>query len=598
MRNAETIQGLIHERGKKGLPLERVYKLLFNQELYLTAYGKIYRNKGAMTPGVTKETPDGMSLDKIDTIIEAIRNEKYRWNPARRTYIPKKTGKVRPLGMPTWSDKLIQEVIRLILEAYYEPQFSNNSHGFRPERGCHTALQDIHYTWLGTTWFIEGDISQCFDALDHNLLLSILKEKIDDGRFIKLVSGLLEAGYLEDWKFNKTLSGTPQGGILSPLLSNIYLDKLDQFVETVLIPNYTKGAKKRMSPDYERVKGHYRRLLKKGKIKEAQEVKQQLHNMPSIDPKDPNYRRLKYVRYADDFLLGFVGSKEEAEDIKQQLEKYLRDELKLELSKSKTLITNARSEAARFLGYEIKTLQEDSKRVTYQTNRGKITRRGINGGIALIVPRDIIEEKCNRYKKDGKAIHRKELTNDTDHTIVSTYQLEYRGIVNYYQMAQNIGALSKLKWTMEISLTKTLAHKHRMSVNKVYRKYGTTHDVEGKAYKGLIVITPREGKEPIVAKWGGIPLIRNPKAILEDKDRSNWWGTSELIQRLLMDTCELCGNKENIQVHHIRALKDLNEYTGREKPLWVQKMATRQRKTLILCRTCHEDVHAGRPMTR
>src|SRR6202022_4486584 len=174
MRTAETILGLIRERGKKGLPLERVYKLLFNRDLFLMAYGKIYRNQGAMTHGVTQETPDGMSLKKIDAIIEALRYERYQWLPARRTYIPKKNGKKRPLGMPVWSDKLVQEVVRLILEAYYEGQFSASSHGFRPERGCHTALRDIYYHWVGTAWFIEGDISHCFEKLNHDLLLKTL----------------------------------------------------------------------------------------------------------------------------------------------------------------------------------------------------------------------------------------------------------------------------------------------------------------------------------------------------------------------------------------------------------------------------------------
>jgi retron-type reverse transcriptase len=217
MRKADTIIGLISERGKKGLPLERVYKLLLNRNLYLEAYGKIYRNAGAMTHGVTDETPDGMSLEKIDAIIEALRYERYEWFPARRVYIPKKNGKRRPLGMPVWSDKLVQEVIRTLLNAYYEPQFSEHSHGFRPERGCHTALREIYQRWAGTTWFIEGDISMCFDKLDHELLLKVLEEKIQDGRFIKLMKELLDAGYLEDWTFNQTLSGVPQGGLCKAL---------------------------------------------------------------------------------------------------------------------------------------------------------------------------------------------------------------------------------------------------------------------------------------------------------------------------------------------------------------------------------------------
>ena len=212
MRNAETILAVIRERGRRGLPLERIYRLLFNRELYLRAYGKIARNRGALTPGATAETVDGMSLAKIDAIIEALRFERYRWTPVRRVYIEKKgSTKKRPLGLPTWSDKLLQEVIRMLLEAYYEPQFSDHSHGFRPGRGCHMALINVRDTWTGTAWFIEGDIAQCYDRLDHQVLLETLGEKLHDNRFLRLIGGLLEAGYLEDWRFNATLSGVPQG---------------------------------------------------------------------------------------------------------------------------------------------------------------------------------------------------------------------------------------------------------------------------------------------------------------------------------------------------------------------------------------------------
>lgn len=242
MQSAETVLSVIRERGRRGLPLERLYRQLFNRELFLVAYGRIYSNDGAMTPGVTGETVDGMSLAKIDAIIRALRSESYRWKPARRVYIEKKgTTKKRPLGMPTWSDKIVAEVVRLILEAYYDVRFSDRSHGFRPGRGCHTALDEVAHTWTGTHWFVEGDIADCFGSLDHQVMVAILTEKIHDGRFLELIERMLKAGYLEDWRWNATLSGAPQGGIASPILSNIYLDRLDQFVEQQLIPEYTRG---------------------------------------------------------------------------------------------------------------------------------------------------------------------------------------------------------------------------------------------------------------------------------------------------------------------------------------------------------------------
>jgi len=526
MRTAETITGLIHERGRKRLPLERVYRLLFNPELYLEAYGKSYRNAGAMTQGTTDETVDDMSMDKIERIIQSLKKESYQWSPVRRIYIEKKHSmKQRPLGMPTWSDKVLQEVIRLILSAYYEPQFSDHSHGFRPERGCHTALREIYHGWPGTTWYIEGDISGCFDALDHEILLTTLKEKIHDGRFLQLIKELLEAGYMENWKWNETLSGSPQGGIISPLLANIYLDKLDKFVEEQLIPVYTTREDRTPNAEYNKLNCRAYYLYKKGRIKEVQEVKRQAQRMPSRDPYDPNYRRLRYVRYADDFLLGFIGPKEEAEEIKQRLGRFLQEELKLELSKTKTLLTHARTEAARFLGYEVSTVQKD-------TYRDKNNRRTINGRVELRLPQEVIREKCQRYLKDGKAIQRTELVQDSDFTIMALYQSEYRGLVEYYRLAHNLHSLNKLKWIMEQSLVKTLAHKLKISVKAVYDKYQTTFQVDKKPYKGLQVIKHRDGKEPLIAKWGGIPLKWNREATINDQPRRTAWVRSELVQRL------------------------------------------------------------------
>ena len=300
MQNAETVLNVLRERGRKGLPLEGIYRQLFNPQLYLLAYGRIYSNEGAMTPGPTQETADGMTTEKIEAIIDAMRHERYRFSPVRRIYIPKKNGKLRPLGLPSWSDKLVGEVVRLLLEAYYEPQFSDRSHGFRPGRGCHTALREIANTWVGTTWFIEGDISDCFGSLDHSVLLSILSEKIHDGRFLRLIANMLLAGYLEDWRWNATLSGAPQGGVVSPILSNIYLHKLDQFVETVLIPQYTKGMRRKRNAAYVKVERGLASARRRGDRDDARELRRELRRLSFGDPCDPDYRRLRYSRYADD----------------------------------------------------------------------------------------------------------------------------------------------------------------------------------------------------------------------------------------------------------------------------------------------------------
>lgn len=587
MRTAKTILTVIQTRGSRKLPLERLYKLLYNKELYLLAYAKLYPNSGAMTKGATDETVDGMSIKKIEKLIDDIRHERYKWTATRRVYIPKKNGKQRPLGIPTWSDKLLQEVIRMILEAYYEPQFSDSSHGFRPQRGCHMALSEIH-TWKGTKWFVEGDISKYFDTIDHDVLLKILSKNINDNRFLRLIENLLKAGYLEDWKFNKTISGTPQGGVISPLLANIYLNEFDSWVENVLIPKYTKGKRQKANPEYSHINKEIAKCKQNGDFLTAKKLKIARRNISSIDTKNADYRRLRYVRYADDFILGFTGSKQEAEEIKVEIGEWLKTALKLNLSQEKTLITHASTTFARFLGYDIKVQMADD----YVDKTG---RRGANGVIALFVPSSVIEKKCTDYMKNGKTIHIGKLLQDDDFSIVQRFGAEYRGIVQYYLMAQNVSWLSKLHWIMQGSLLKTLAFKHKSSMNKIKKKYACeiTDKTSGKTLKCIQVIVERKDKKPLIAQFGGISLTHKRKTVIDDMPYKVWGGRTELLKRLLADTCELCGSTENIEVHHIRKLSDLDTKGKTEKPIWIQIMATRKRKTLVVCRNCHNKIHNG-----
>src|SRR6202162_497166 len=280
MRSSEKVLGMLRDRGKREVPVDDLYRQLYNPYLYLRAYGRIYANDGAMTPGSTPETADAMSLAKIHKIIDDLRHERYRWTPVRRKHVKKKNGKLRPLGLPTWTDKLLQEVIRSLLEAYYEPQFSEASHGFRPQRGCHTALSEIR-TWRGTHWFIEGDIKACFDQLNHSVLLDILAETIHDQRFLRLINQLLRAGYLEDWRYHATYSGSPQGGVVSPILANIYLNKLDHYIERELIPTYTRGTARRKNPAYNRIHNHVRYWKKKGEYAKEKRFRRQLRSLPT-----------------------------------------------------------------------------------------------------------------------------------------------------------------------------------------------------------------------------------------------------------------------------------------------------------------------------
>ena len=464
MQDAETVLNVIRERGERELPLENIYRLLYNRNLYLRAYGRIYSNQGATTKGITAETVDGMSLAKIDRIIDELRYERFRWTPVRRVNIPKPNGQTRALGIPTWTDKLLQEVIRMILEAYYEPQFSDRSHGFRPGRGCHTALSNVVNYWSGVRWFVEGDIKGCFDNIDHEVLLSVLGEKLHDNRFLRLLTYLLKAGYMEDWKYGRTLSGTPQGGVVSPILANIYLDRLDKFVENVLIPANTRGTVRKYNLAYTRLLNRAKYHKSQGHHALALQLRKQMQQLPSVDPYDHGYRRLRYVRYADDFVLGFIGPKAEAKQITESLETFLRDSLKLELSREKTLITHATSQAARFLGYELVNQQANDQ----YDHRGQ---RKVNGRIGLRVPANVIEQHCQAYMRNGKPAQRSFLIHDDDYSIVARYQLEYRGVVQYYLLAYNVHHFGRLHRVMEMSLARTLAAKHKSTARKMRRQF-------------------------------------------------------------------------------------------------------------------------------
>jgi group II intron reverse transcriptase/maturase len=585
MQDAEVVLGVLRERGRKGLPCDELYRQMFNKDLYLAAYGNIYSNHGAMTPGADGETADGMSGAEIDRIIGLMQQEKYRFAPVRRVYIPKKNGKLRPLGLPSWADKLAGEVVRLLLEAYYEPQFSGRSHGFRKGRGCHTALREVQNTWTGTAWFIEGDISDCFGSIDHEILLGILAEKIRDNRFLRLIRNMLKAGYLEDWEYHDTLSGTPQGGVVSPILSNIYLHKLDEFVEKELIPRHTRGNSRKPSPEYKRIEARQRYARQRGNRAKARELRKQLRATPANDPMDPGYRRMRYVRYADDMLLGFAGPKAEAGQIKAELARFLRETLALELNQDKTLITHARTQQARFLGYGI-TVQHCNTRITHG-------HRTANGAIALRVPPDVIKAKCAPYRRRGTPWHRPGLQNLDDYDIIQIYGAEYRGIVNYYLLAHNVASLDVLQWNALTSMLKTLAAKHGSSVSKMAARHKAKTDTPDGPRRCFEARKKREGKPDLVARFGGIPLKRDRRAVIRDPAPAPvLTPRKELVYRLRKRWCELCEHGATVAVHQVASLASLGK-PGPGQPAWAALMAKKRRKTLIVCADCHDHIHAN-----
>ena len=412
-------------------------------------------------------------------------------------------------------------------------------------------------------------------------MLSVLAEHIRDNRFLRLIKGMLRAGYLEDWVWNATLSGAPQGGVVSPVLSNIYLDRLDNFVETVLIPEYTRGSRRVANPAGRKMDNAMAAARERGDRASARKLRQQRRGLPYGDPRDPGYRRLRYIRYADDHLLGFTGPKAEAEEIKQRLARFLRDELKLELSADKTLITHARTQKARFLGYDI-------------IAQHSLTRPAVNGVMGLRVPRDVITARQALYRYHGTPWYRPGLLNLDDLQIISTYGQEYRGLAQYYLLAGNVHELDRLHRTAQVSMLKTLACKHRSTVTKMARKYKATIVTKHGPRACYEARKERPGRKPLVARFGGIPLKRQRKAVIDDRLPAPPIRRRELVTRLLRGECEWCGQRATVETHQVRKLADLTS-PGRQPPAWAVLMAKMRRKTLIVCAPCHRAIHGGKP---
>jgi len=575
---------------KPEIKFDKLFQKLYNRNLWVMAYEEIAANPGNMTPGVDGETIDGMSLELIDQIIAELKASRYKPTPVRRTYREKPNGGQRPIGIPSRQDKLLQTVVRFILEAIYEPTFSDASHGFRSERSCHTALEQVKRQ-VGIRWWVEGDIKGFFDNVDHDILISILSKRIQDKRFLHLIGQFLKAGYVENWEFHKTYTGTPQGSNLSPILANIYLNELDQMMKQK-IASFNKGKTRQRNPDYMRLKGRKGYAKKKarqtGDWTEHKQLQKQLLTTSSADPQDPNYRRMFYVRYADDFLIGIIGSKQDAQDTKTWLKEYLRDELHLELSDQKTLITHAQKRV-RFLGYDIKRWRNDRIR-RYKTSQGIVTRRTTAYQLTLLMPRDKVIEFAKSYGNPNKwhGERRTRLIHLSELEILMTYNAEIRGFLNFYALADNLTSVaSNLLWMTTSSFFRTIAAKRQSTLKKVAAsmKHGpsryviTTTNAKGKTKDHILISSTKYiHRQPI--RYQHVDQIPNTWVF-----RSH----SELGLRLLAQECEWCGAKDSpIEVHHVRKLKDLDG-----KAVWEKEMLSRRRKTMVLCRTCHRKLHAG-----
>lgn len=572
---------------------ERLYRYLFSEEMFAVAYQRIYAKQGNMTPGTDGKTIDEMSLERIERLIVSLKDESYQPHPARRVYIPKKNGKKRPLGIPSFEDKLVQEVVRLLLEAIYEGHFEGTSHGFRPHRSCHTALGMIQKSFAGAKWFIEGDIKGFFDNIDHNVLISILRERISDERFLRLIRKFLNAGYVEDWKYNKTYSGTPQGGIVSPILANIYLDKFDKYIKEYAA-KFRKGDRRSINPDYWRLNNKKNRLkqklqktsdeqMRKSYLYEIAQLSKQMLSIPHKDAMDADFRRLQYVRYADDFLISVIGSKSECETIKADITQFMREQLKLELSDEKTLITHAQDKA-KFLGYEIFIRKSDA----VKRNKDGVLKRDFNGAVVLTLNSAVIQKKLTEYNAlevrniDGKDIWwskpRRYMTPMKPEDILAQYNAEIRGLYNYYSLATNVSKeCASFAFIMKMSMFKTLGWKLNTSARKVRQKYQKDKDF-------VIPYNDAKGKQKYRVFYNEGFKKRNAQFDVDyDKlPQTMYVPYPSLVERLKDGRCELCGKEGKVVMHHVRnltKLKGCNE--------WEKLMLKRHRKTLVVCEDCN-----------
>lgn len=600
MRSPERVLNSLNEHSKdSSYKFERLYRILFNEELFYVAYQKIASNGGSTTKGSDGRSIDEMSLARIETLIASLKDESYQPHPSRRVHIPKKNGKTRPLGIPAFEDKLVQEVVRMILEAIYEGHFETTSHGFRPKRSCHTALLHIQKTFSGAKWFIEGDIKGFFDNIDHDVLVGILRERISDDRFIRLIRKFLKAGYVEDWTFHNTYSGMPQGGIVSPILANIYLDKLDKYVKEY-IRHFDMGTKRRPGKESNDLANERKRTVRKlKKVKDGTEkaalvarlkaIEQERAAFPSGDEMDGGYRRLKYIRYADDFILGVIGSKEDALRIKEDIKSFLSESLALELSEEKTLITHT-GKSAKFLGYEITVTRNNHQRRDVQGRLRRTYGKRVRLNVSMATLRDklleygAMEIKLRNGKEIWKPKCRSGLIFNDDLEILDRYNRETVGFCNYYLIANNCVVLHNFRYIMEYSMYKTFAGKYRSTVRKINKKYRLNKLFTVKyEQKGVIksrTFYKTSFKRRTTAFNGSCDI--EPYSIA-DVSRTN------LTDRLKAEKCELCGATGKLIMHHVRNLKDLK---GKES--WKRLMSARKRKTIALCPSCHRLRHLGK----
>jgi group II intron reverse transcriptase/maturase len=570
-----------------------LYRLMFKEDLYLLAYEKIKSKPGNMTPGTDGKTLDGTSLRIIRQLIEEMKTETFQFKPVKTVYIPKENGKMRKLGVPSTRDKIVQEVMRTILEAIYDSTegayFSEHSHGFRRGHSTHTALKEIREGWTATNWFIEGDISACFDEVNHEILVNIVREKIKDERFLNLIWKLLRAGEFDMQKGNEnSLAGTPQGGVVSPILANIYLNKLDEYIKEIK-EEMEKGEGKARNPEYRAIAQKRTKLAKEGKTKtkEFEQLTKLMKTLPSVKVDDPEFIRIRYTRYADDWMIGICGSKETASIVKEKVREFLNNQLHLRLSEEKTKITNARTEEASFLGYQIRigrTAEGPAKQKVSTNNSGiNYKRRSTGWEVILKVPVDRIIKRLSKRgycKPNGEPTPRMAWQYLDRDQIILLYSSVNRGIQEYYRPTDNFAKLNRIQYILEYSLAKTLAMKMRKSVPQVMKEGLKVQVKTNKGEKTVAFYKNSDWKIKKDSFKEGKPEIDLVRIAVRLRTNS----------KLGMPCC-ICGSEYDIVMHHVRHIRKMD--TAGKDMGFARVLRALNRKQIPVCESCHKRIHRG-----
>ena len=543
-----------------------LFRMLCDPRFLESAYNRIKSKPGNMTQGVVPETLDGLSYNYLLELSNRIRSEDFQFRPGLRTQIPKPQGGFRPLTIAPPRDKIVQEALRMLLECVFEPEFSTieTSHGFRPGKSCHTALNAINIKFASAAWMIEGDIAKCFDEFDHTTLMAIIESKISDRQYTKMLWKALKAGYMEFTQYSNSIVGAPQGSVVSPILSNIYLHELDKFV-VGLKEEFDKGQKPMLNPKYVRLMSAAKRLKRRGKFRECRSLLSEAKKHSSINLFDPNYRRLCYVRYADDWVVGVRGSCSETQDIKKKIQDYCLETLKLRVSDEETRVTNLSKDKVLFLGTQIFRARHHK----FHDFRGKgvlSLRRSVRR-LRFHVPMDRIKKKLNvaGFLRGGES-HPKFVWMSLSHSkIVALYNSVYLGYINYYSFAGNYSIfVSFLHFTLRFSLAKLLAAKYSSDIPKVFSRFG--HN-----------LAPSKGEKGF------------KKAVLGFRGVFSRGMVSSSINQLYSGGSRVSLDRAWVENHHVRMMKDLNPRLSKLDALMVK----RNRKQIPLCRACHMARHRG-----